>query len=75
MRRDKKLEKEIKRLRWKKRREDLWFVYGFWIIMVLLFLGIALRFIMAVKAGVFEGRVGRFVNIEKIQEFGTCYVR
>ena len=75
MRRDKKLEKELKRLRRKKRREDIWFVNGFWIILVLLFLGIALRFIMAIKTGVFKGSFERFVDVEKIQEFGTCYVR
>jgi len=52
MKRNKQLEKEIKKLRRKKNKEDWFFLYGIWIIVGLFILGLIFRVILSVKNGI-----------------------
>ncbi len=69
MKKNKRLEKEIKKLRKKKKNEDWFFRYGIWIITVLFVLGLTLRLIISIKNGVYQ------IPYARVVEVGSCYIK
>ncbi len=69
MKKDKRLEREIKRLRRKKKKEDWFLFYGGWIIFCLIILGLLFRVIVGIKNGFYE------TIYQSIPKVGTVCMR
>lgn len=75
MEKNKKLEKEIKKLRKKKKRENWVLFYGIWIMIILFILGLILRVIVGIKSGFYQNPYSKVVEVAGIRELGTCYIK